>query len=44
MKEKISKIKEKFQVTRVQDLVELIEVYRQDERVGIKKEIEVTSH
>ncbi len=40
MKEKISKIKEKFQVTRVQDLVELIEVYRQDERVGIKKEIE----
>ena len=40
MEEKISKIKEKFQVTRVQDLVELIEVYRQDERVGIKKEIE----
>lgn len=40
MEEKISKIKEKFQVTRVQDLVELIEVYRQDKRVGIKKEIE----
>lgn len=40
MEEKISKIKEKFQVTRVQDLAELIEVYRQDERVGIKKEIE----